>query len=212
MTATEIGQNKEIFINLCRENIHREGVEQLLAYIETTDFYSAPSSTAFHLNEDGGLCLHSINVFETARHLYLTWLLPHIKQKTAVTDEELSMESIAIAALFHDLCKTKLYRKIEKWKKDENGRWTTYPGYEIVDEFPFGHGEKSCIIIGWFMRLKQEELLAIRWHMGMFDMAEQGSSMRYAYRAAMEKTPLVALLQTADMFASNCLEKTTKYK
>ena len=212
MTATEIEQNKEKFMKLCRENIHRDGLEQLLAYIDTTDFYTAPSSTAFHLNEDGGLCLHSINVFETARHLYTTWLLPHIRQGTAVTNEELPRESVAVAALFHDLCKTKLYHKTEKWKKDENGRWVTYPGYEIVDEFPFGHGEKSCVIIGWFMRLKQAELLAIRWHMGMFDMAEQGSSMRYAYRAAMEKSPLVALLQTADLFASNCLEKTTKYK
>ena len=81
-----------------------------------------------------------------------------------------------------------------------------------ADEFPFGHGEKSCVIVGWFMRLRQEELLAIRWHMGMFDMGEQGSSMRYAFRAAMERSPLVALVQAADLLAANCLERTTKYK
>lgn len=62
------------------------------------------------------------------------------------------------------------------------------------------------------MRLKQEELLAIRWHMGMFEMTEQGSSTRYAYRSAMEKSPLVTILQTADMLTAGCLEKTIKQK
>ena len=81
----------------------------------------------------------------------------------------------------------------------------------MKDDFPFGHGEKSCIILSSFLRLKQDELLAIRWHMGMFEMTEQGSSTRFAFRAAMEKSPLVSLLHTADMLASNCLEKTTTY-
>lgn len=212
MTATEMEKNRQRFVALCREHIGREGLEQLLAYLATTDFYTAPSSTAFHLNEDGGLCLHSINVFETASHLYQTWLLPRIRAGAAATDEELPMESVAVATLFHDLCKTKLYRKTERWKKDDSGRWTSYPGYETADEFPFGHGEKSCVIVGWFMRLRQEELLAIRWHMGMFDMGEPGSSMRYAFRAAMDRSPLVALVQAADLLAANCLERTTKYR
>ena len=114
--------------------------------------------------------------------------------------------------LFHDLCKTKFYHKTEKWKKDEQGRWVTYPGYEIVDEFPFGHGEKSCMILHWFIHLKQEELLAIRWHMGMFEMTEQGSGTRCAYRTAMEKSVLVVLLQVADMISANCFENTIKWK
>ena len=79
-------------------------------------------------------------------------------------------------------------------------------------KFPFGHGEKSCLILSWFIRLKQDELLAIRWHMGMFEMTEQGSSTRFSYRAAMEKSPLVTLLQAADMLAANTLEKTTQWK
>ena len=93
-------------------------------------------------------------------------------------------------------------------EKDEQGRWVSYPGYEIKDNFPFGHGEKSCIILGWFMKLRQDELLAIRWHMGMFEVTEVGSSTRIAYREAMGRSPLVSMLQTADMLASNCLEKT----
>ena len=212
MTQEEISHNKEIFIGYCNDFIRREGINKLLDYLEKTDFYTAPSSASFHLNEDGGLCRHSLNVFETAVKVYDEILAPQIKAGNSPFTEEISKESIAIATLFHDLCKTKFYRKTEKWKKDEQNHWVTYPGYEIVDDFPFGHGEKSCIIINWFVHLKQDELLAIRWHMGMFEMTEQGSGTRCAYRAAMEKSPLVCLLQVADMLSANCFEKTIKWK
>ena len=212
MTQEEILHNKEVFEGYCKEFIHREGMDRLMDYLNKTDFYTAPSSGSYHLNEDGGLCKHSLNVFETAVKIYDTVVLPQIQAGNSPFTEELSKESIAISTLFHDLCKTKFYKKTEKWKKDEQNRWVTYPGYEIVDEFPFGHGEKSCLIINWFVHLKQEELLAIRWHMGMFEMTEQGSGTRCAYRAAMEKSPLVSLLQVADMLSANCFEKTTKWK
>lgn len=213
MTPLEIAANKEKFVETCRRYIGREGLEPLLQYLEQkTDFYTAPSSASFHLNEDGGLCRHSLNVFETAQSLYKDIVLPAIESGQSPFAQPISEESLAIAALFHDLCKTKIYHKTERWRKNEQGRWESYPGYEIQDEFPFGHGEKTCVIMGWFMRLKQDELLAIRWHMGMFEMTEQGSSTRFAYRAAMEKSPLVSLLQTADMLCAGCLEKTTSYK
>ena len=213
MTPLEIASNKEEFICLCRQNIQREGIESLLQYIDQkTDFYTAPSSVSFHLNEDGGLCRHSLNVFHTACKLYETVVLPAIESGSSPFTELVSLESLAIATLFHDLCKTKIYKKTEKWRKNELGKWESYTGYEIQDEFPFGHGEKTCVIMGWFMRLKQEELLAIRWHMGMFEMTEQGSSTRYAYRSAMEKSPLVTILQTADMLTAGGLEKTIKQK
>ena len=212
MTPLEIEGNKNLFISYCKDYIHREGIDRLMDYLEKSDFYTAPSSASYHLNEDGGLCRHSINVFETAIKVYDTLIAPQIQAGNSPFSEEISKESIAISTLFHDLCKTKFYKKTEKWKKDENNRWVTYPGYEIIDEFPFGHGEKSCLIINWFVHLRQEEMLAIRWHMGMFEMTENGSSTRCAYRAAMEKSPLVCLLQVADMLSSNCFEKTNKWK
>lgn len=66
-------------------------------------------------------------------------------------------------------------------------------------------------MLSWYIRMKPEEMLAIRWHMGMFDMGENGSSMRYAFRAASEKTPLVMLLHAADFLSANLMEKTTTY-
>ena len=211
MTQEEIAANKQLFADLCHKHIHRDGLEKVLAYLDSTDFYTAPSSTLFHLNEDGGLCRHSINVFETAMRLYESVAKPAIESGASPFTAEVTEESIAIAALFHDICKVKLYHKAQRWKKDDNGRWMSYDGYEVKDDFPYGHGEKSCLMLGWYMRLKPEELLAIRWHMGMFDMGENGSSQRYAFRAALEKSPLVALIHSADFLSSNIFEKTTTH-
>lgn len=208
MTSEIIQANKAEFLSLCHDHIRRDGILPLLQYLETTDFYTAPSSKTFHLNEPGGLCQHSLNVFHTACAINDAIVSPAIERGDSAFTKKVSTESIAVTALFHDLCKTKIYHEKELWRKDGQGRWESYSGYEIKDDFPFGHGEKSCIIINWFMRLRKEELLAIRWHMGMFEMTEVGSSSRFSYRAAMEQSPLVSLLQTADMLTAGCLEKT----
>lgn len=211
MTDAAIQSYKKLFIETCHNFIQRPGLDKLLDYLEKSDFYTAPSSSSFHLNEAGGLCRHSLNVFETALSVYQQVVAPRIANGSSPFSEEVSEESIAIAALFHDLCKIKFYHPTQKWKKDENDRWMSYMGYKIEDDFPFGHGEKSALIAGWFMRLKPAELLAIRWHMGMFDMGEAGSNLRRSFYAAMEKSPLVSLLHAADMIASNCLEKTVRF-
>ena len=78
MTQEQIAENRMIFEKYCKEYIHREGIDRLMAYINTTDFYTAPSSASYHLNEDGGLCKHSINVFEIAMKLYETVVKPAI--------------------------------------------------------------------------------------------------------------------------------------
>lgn len=211
MTPEIIEKNKERFIALCHEHIRRDGLEKMLNYLEKTDFYTAPSSASFHLNEDGGLCLHSMNVFDTACKIYEHIARPAIQSGVSPFTEEISMDSLAIVCLFHDLCKIKLYHKANRWKKDDNNRWMSYPGYELKDDFPFGHGEKSCLMLSWYMRLLPEEMLAIRWHMGMFDIAENGSSQRYSYYAATEKSALVNILQAADQLTSKILEKTTTH-
>lgn len=210
MTPQQIADNRQRFIDLCHEHIHRDGLDKLLAYLDNTDFYTAPSSTAFHLNEDGGLCRHSLNVFDMLCRLYEQIALPHVREGEGPFTEEIPMESLAISALFHDLCKIKLYHKTQRWRKDDNGRWESYDGYEARDEFPFGHGEKSCLMLSWYMRLRPEEMLAIRWHMGMYDMGENGSILRRSFYAAAEKSLLVCLLQSADFLASKLVEKTTQ--
>lgn len=212
MSNEEIFQNKKIFEGLCNEFIKREGVEKLLDYLNTTDFYAAPTSTNYHLNEPGGLCKHSINVFQTACGIYDSILAPALEKNQACFTKEISMESIAIATLFHDLCKVNIYRQTERYKKDDNNRWVTYLGYEVKDNFPLGHGEKSCLVIHSYMKLTKDEMLAIRWHMGAFDLGEQGSSSRFSFYRALELSPLVALVHASDFLSSNCLEGIKDWK
>ena len=90
MTPDIIEANKQRFIALCHEHIKREGVDKVLAYLENTDFYTAPSSTNFHLNEDGGLCQHCINVFETACSIYDSVAQPAIENGTSPFQEQIS--------------------------------------------------------------------------------------------------------------------------
>ena len=55
--------NKELFLSTFRKNVHRPGAEKLLAWMETTDFFTAPASTRFHAAYEGGLLDHSLNVY-----------------------------------------------------------------------------------------------------------------------------------------------------
>lgn len=209
MTDINTEQTKQRFLDYCHQYIQRKGIVELLDYLENkTDFFTAPSSTKFHLNVPGGLCQHSINVFEAAIRINEHLLLPKQQAGQCLFPDPLNPESIAIAALFHDVCKCGLYHETEKWKKDDQNRWVSYRGYEVNDEFPFGHGEKSCHITGHYLRLTKEELLAIRWHMGMYDVGENGSSSRYAFYNACDLSPLVILLQMADMSCSHWFEET----
>ena len=177
---------REEFIKTVRENIHREGIDQLLEWLDTTDFYKAPASTRFHSAFETGLVSHSLFVF---------------KRLLAKQHNE-STESIAICALFHDLCKANFYTVQMRNKKLESGAWVQTPFYSINDKFPFGHGEKSVYLILQFMKLTEEEALAIRWHMGGFGIS-QNSNECNALNESLRRFPLVLKLNEADMEASN---------
>ena len=53
-------ENKELFLSTFRKNVQRPGAEKLLAWMETTDFFTAPASTRFHAAYEGGLLDHSM--------------------------------------------------------------------------------------------------------------------------------------------------------
>ncbi|KLU66331.1 hypothetical protein DEAC_c17300 [Desulfosporosinus acididurans] len=77
--------------------------------------------------------------------------------------------------------------------------------FSVADKLPLGHGEKSVSILQDFIKLTDNEKLAIRWHMGAWDLSDY--SGRWSFNNANKLTPLVALLTTADFEASNILEK-----
>lgn len=184
---------KERFIELYRTHITREGAEELLEHIIATDFFIAPASTRFHYCHEGGLCEHSMNVFENLKKINETFNLGF------------SDETLAIVALLHDLCKINFYKIDFRNQKNEFGTWEKVPYYAIDDQFPYGHGEKSVYLIQCYMKLRNEEAMAIRWHMGGWDEAVRGGS--YAINGAYDKYPLCAALHCADMMANYITEK-----
>ena len=55
--------NAEQFKKLFTKKITREGAPELLAWLESTDFFTAPASTKYHGAYPGGLVDHSLNVY-----------------------------------------------------------------------------------------------------------------------------------------------------
>ena len=186
---------KEEFVKIFTENVKREGADKLLAYLsEQSDFFTAPASTRYHGSYEGGLCEHSLNVYYCLKDFMAR---PRMKETYGI---EYSDESIAIAALLHDLCKINFYVPGTRNVK-ENGVWKTVPTYTINDTLPYGHGEKSVYIISGFMRLSRDEAFAIRYHMGFSTNDDPGTVGK-----ALEMFPLAFALSVADMEAAYFLE------
>ena len=188
--------DRERFIGIYRDKIKREGSEELLRFLcsESSDFFTAPASTRYHGAETGGLCRHSLNVYDC---LCDQLARPRMKEMYGIHYDD---ESIAISALLHDLCKVNFYR-VESRNVKKNGVWTAVPYYTIDDRLPYGHGEKSVYIISGFMRLTRDEAFAIRYHMGF-----SGTEDPRTVGQALQQYPLAFALATADMEASYFLE------
>lgn len=185
---------KSKFISIFNEHITREGGEKFLSWLETTDFFTAPASTRFHCACEGGLLMHSVNVYETLRSKHF--------------EEGDNEESFAICGLLHDICKVQFYKtSTRNVKNDVTGEWEKKPYYTVDDAFPYGHGEKSVYLIERFMRLKPAEAIAIRWHMGGFDDSVKAGS--FAMSDAYYKYPIAVKLHLSDMESTYLVEKGT---
>lgn len=176
------------FVSIVNTNIVREGINSLLEWLEESDFYTAPASARYHNCFQGGLCLHSINVYN------------RILTKKYI-DESISPESLAIVSLFHDLCKVNFYKQDFRNVKNESGNWIKVPCYTYDDIFPLGHGEKSMFLVQKFIHLTEDEALAIRWHMGNFGLMIGSNEMK-SLTDAMKKSKLLIMLQQADVEAA----------
>lgn len=183
---------------------NRSGMDTVLRNLRDIGFFQAPASAVNHLNCDGGLALHSLNVCKVAMK---------IREQMAEARPEiagrLGRDSVVIAALLHDICKSDIYRKARKFRKNGQGRWEDYEGYETdYSNMPVGHGEKSVImLLRWGLELTEDEILAIRWHMSAWDMAFQSYEIKSSITAAANKCPLLAVIQAADVLASHVLER-----
>ncbi len=190
--------NKTRFIEIFKSSVTRPGSDRLLDYLENKcDFFTAPASTRFHCAYEGGLCEHSLNVYDCLKSYLET-----DRAKTTF-GLEFSEESVAIVSLLHDVCKTNTYRVSQRnVKNDETGKWEKVPYYDYNDTLPYGHGEKSVYIVSGFMRLTRDEAMAIRWHMGF-----SGTEDQKLVGNALRMYPLAMALMIADCEASSFVEE-----
>ena len=196
-------EKKERFIELLRST-GREGMESVINYLENSAFFTAPASTAYHMSYEGGLMDHSMNVYEMA----LALRGPVVAMKPGV-GENLSEKSIIIAALLHDICKANTYRKTKKWNMGDDGKWKQSDSYVTnYSEMPVGHGEKSLVILlSLGLKLSVDEIVAIRWHMGAWDLAMQSYEAKSNINEASKRYPLLSLIQAADNMATHIMEE-----
>lgn len=155
-----------------------------MAMLDKTDFYTCPASTRYHEAYEGGLLEHILHVYD---FLILDPLA-----------KEYGIESLTIIALFHDLCKVGMYKTEMRNSKNEQGKWVKVPYYTVDDPLPYGHGEKSVLMLSEFLDLSTDEMMAIRWHMGAY----VGNSEWNTLGKAFEMFPLALLLHQADMRAT----------
>lgn len=182
----------------------RENIDYVLEDLDSWGFFEAPASSQGHGAYPGGLVEHSLNVYDAA-----------MESRKAMLDlrpdleEFLDPDSIAIAALLHDVCKADFYKLVKKKRRNEVGQYEDFEQYEIHDEnFPVGHGEKSVILLLQSgLDLKDDEIYAIRWHMGPWNLSHDDEKF---YRQAGKITPLQPLIHAADTLASAIVERPGK--
>lgn len=194
---------KKEFIDLLKTT-NRQGIDELVDELEDLGFFKAPASTKFHLNEDGGLVQHSLNVCKAALSMRNS-----ILELDDSLLEELPIDSVIIASLLHDTCKADIYKPTMKKEKNRFGMWNDVPGYDVdYSNFPLGHGEKSVIVLlRSGLEMTDDEIMAIRWHMNAWDLPFQSYDIKSNFNKAKEICPLLSLVQAADCLASNLLER-----
>lgn len=184
-----IEDNKNLYIAFLRQT-QRQGVEDLISWLETTDFFTAPAATKYHNCVDGGLCDHSLRVLDCA-----------VKISNALKIS-IPTDSLILICLLHDLCKIKFYYKAQEAKMKKDGTIEMVEMWKIRDHFPAGHGEKSVFLALFHdIKLSEKEMLSINYHMGSFDARSGEIAFRDGFNSS-----YAPLLHAADMLSSQYLE------
>lgn len=165
--------------------------EKIIKYLDSTDFFYAPASTVYHESVTSGLLFHSLKVYNEAA------TLQHVPAFASC-----NLCKWSLVALVHDWCKIGLYQKYSRnVKNDYTGQWEKVDAFKVAENKrnnTMGHGVASMFMISQFVRLSVEEALAIRWHMGVWNVCQSEFN---DLQDSNEKYPLVHMLQFADQLA-----------
>ncbi|MFH1401030.1 MAG: HD domain-containing protein [Nanoarchaeota archaeon] len=150
----DIVENQRVITALLKE-VDRKGVDGLVGWLRDSDYFTAPASTMFHGNVEGGLAAHSLAVYR------------QFDRRVEEYGFQIPPESVIVAGLLHDACKIDYYGT----NTLKSGNVSDAKPYKANDAFPIGHGEKSVAMIQRYMPLTEQEAVIIRWHMGPYDPA-----------------------------------------
>ena len=204
MDTFELEMQRDRFLKIFDEQIgEREGKEALREWLlsDECDFFTAPASTKYHGNYTGGLCEHSLDVYDMAVNLEGLYRENIRKQYLVLNrpyDRDQFMESLAVAALFHDLCKANFY------KAKVNGK---NMNYTVDEQLPFGgHGSKSVYLLSKYLKdIRDDEAIAINCHMGFSRSEDNLISIGESFRFS----PLAWIIHVADEAATFMLDRVT---
>jgi len=175
--------------------------EKLKAFLDNTDFWSAPASTRFHGNFKGGLSLHTLMVVKQCL-IFAKPVLENFFNCPDGNKYQITAKDIFIAACCHDFCKTGFYGVEYRNTKDITGNWVKQPFYKTKSENRnLGHGNESVLMMLETMPSMISNRMvieAVSRHMGFSDLAESES---FNYSNFLQN-PLVVLLQLADQTAA----------
>lgn len=206
LTDEKINANKVRFIQILSEiKVDRPNakIDDLIRKLESSDFFTAPASVKYHANCKGGLCQHSLNVYDT---------LVRISERY-----DFNKISLIIVGLLHDLSKMNMYETAYRNKKvyhdcgskrDENGTfdWVSEKSYAIIPDeqrFIYGsHEETSEFMVRTFIPLTIEESMAILYHHG-----GKGWDSSSAASMVLGRCDLAVLLHCADLMSSYTMER-----
>lgn len=181
----------------------REGIEDLLDFIEELGFYDAPASGGNHCCKDGGLLEHTVNVMQYAEKIGLTLLGSEAYNKIH--------SSVIIASALHDLGKCGRYgspyyvenmvqdgRPTKKNPEQKYKRSESKPYKISSDLCHIDHPLRSVELAARYIDLTEEEEHAIFYHDGAY-----GS---LAYDLKGHEEPLQVIIHFADFWSAQFLE------
>lgn len=174
----------------------REGIEDLLQYMQDIGFLTSPASTQFHGAYEGALAEHSVNVLTYAEKLGVAWL--------GGAEYNKIHNSVVICAILHDLGKCGQFGKplyienvLKSGKTSDAKPYTTNP-----DLMTLPHEIVSVIEATKFIDLTEEEQRAIAWHNGLYGC--------FKYDIQGKETMLYMIIHFADLWVSRIVESKVK--
>ena len=208
LTNDEINLNADKFINILKTNIKREGadIDGLIKYLKDSEFFLAPATTQYYSSFNGGLCLHSLNVYETL-----------VKLTDTFVPGKFNKDTLCIVGLLHAISKADLYEEYVKNEKIYNPRGSKYDSmgnFDWISSKAFkvrdakermtlgGKAFNSYYIISGFLPLMEDEVVAI---LNQYAGSDKTENVEDVF-PILSKVNLTVYLHTASLIASYCLE------